>query len=127
MAEGLTPVKGVMVSQCILQLFSEVGQWVSLIDMNELPEPSSSDLHNSIQATYKPGIQPLLEIPMKDLGKYARLSYTCPACLEGYAKHALAKVAHSDASHLGKCLHEMAKTRDCLGHKKSVAGHIKAA
>ena len=116
--KALTPIKGVMVRQHILQLFSEDGQWVSLIDANELPQPSSSDLCNSIQATYEPGTQPPLEITMKDLpiwlGKYARLSYTCAAHLEEYAKCALAKTAHSDASCLGKCLHETAKTRDLL-------------
>ena len=109
--------------QHILQLFSEDGQWVSLIDVNELLEPSDSDLCNSIQAMYEPGTQPPLEIPMKDpaiwLGKYAGLSYTCTACLEGYTKCALAKMAHSDASHLGKHLHKMAKTRDCPSCKKA--------
>ena len=91
--------------------------------MDKLLEPSGSNLHNSIQVTYKSGTQSPSEILMKDLaiwlGKYARLSYTHAACLEGYAKHVLANMAHSDDSHLGKHLHEMAKTRDCLSHKRA--------
>ena len=116
---AITPTKGVMVRQHILQLFSKAGQWVLLINMDNLLAPSSSKLCNSIQATYEPGTQPPSEIPMKNLarwlGKYAGMSYIHAVQLEGYAKHAPAKMAHSDASQIRKHLHEMAKTKDHLG------------
>ena len=62
-----TPTRGVMVRQCILQLFSEASQWASLVDASELPVPSGSEMWKSIWAVYEPGSQPSLEIPMKDL------------------------------------------------------------
>ena len=89
---------------------------------NKPPTPSGSELHNSIQAIYKPGTQPPLEIPMKDLaiwlGKYVRMMYICMTCLEGYATCSLSKTAHSNAAHIGKHLHKMAKSKDHLNHKK---------
>ena len=99
---AITPTKGVMVRQCILQLFSEAGQWASLVNASELPAPNGSEMCDSIQAIYEPGTQPLLEIPMKDLaiwlGKQAGVTYTHAAQLEEYATHALTKMAHSNAS-----------------------------
>ena len=72
---ALAPIKGVMVQQHILQLFSEASQWALLINLSKLPAPSSSNLCNLILAMYEPGDQSPLEIPMKDLaiwlGKYA--------------------------------------------------------
>ena len=98
---AITPSKGVMVRQHIMQLFSVAGQWASLIEASELLVVSSSVMHNSIQATYEPGSQPPLEIPMKDLaiwlGKYAGVTYTHVACLEEYTTCALTKMAHSNA------------------------------
>ena len=59
---------------------------------------------------------------MKDLaiwlGKYTGVTYTCTACLEEYDTCALNKTAHSNASQLGKQLHEMAKSKDHLHHQK---------
>ena len=116
------PPKGVMVRQCILQLFSEAGHWASLINANEPLTPSSSELHDLIQATYKPGTQSPSEILMKDLaiwlGKYAGMTYIHATCLEGYATHALSKTVHSNTACIGKCLHGMAKSKDCLNCKK---------
>ena len=67
-------VFGVTVWQHILQLFSKASQWVSLINLDDLLAPSGSELCKLIQAMYKPGNQPPLEILMKDLaiwlGKY---------------------------------------------------------
>ena len=84
---AITPTKGVVVRQCILQLFSEAGQWASLINANELLAPSSSELRDSIQATYEPGTQLPSEILMKDqaiwLGKYVGMTYIHATCLEG--------------------------------------------
>ena len=118
----ITPTKGVMVRQHILQLFSEANQWASLVNTSELPVPSGSEMCNSIQATYEPGSQPPLEILMKDpaiwLGKQVGVTYTCVAQLEEYTMHALVKMAHSNTSQLGKHLHEMAKSKDCLNYQK---------
>ena len=62
------------------------------------------------------------DMPLKDLaiwlGKYAGVTLTCMAKVEEYAACALAKTAHSSASRLGKHLHEMACTKDCLDHRK---------
>ena len=113
-----TPTKGMMVRQHILQLFSEAGQWASLVNASKLPVHSGSKMRNSIQAVYKPGSQPSSEIPMKDLaiwlGKQVGVTLTCTARLEEYAAHALDKTAHSSTSRLRKHLHEMARTKDCL-------------
>ena len=59
-----------------------------------------------------------VEMSLKDLaiwlGKYAGVNLTHATKIEEYVVHALAKMAHSSASRLGKCLHEMAQTKDCL-------------
>ena len=77
-----------------------------LINASDLLAASSSELCNSIQATYEPGNQPPLEIPMKDLaswlGKYMGMTYIHEAHLEGYAKCALTKVAYNNAAHIGE-------------------------
>ena len=63
-----------------------------------------------------------VEMLLKDLaiwlGKYAGVNLTCAAKIEEYAAHALAKMAHSSASQLGKHLHEMAWTKDRLDCQK---------
>ena len=48
------------------------------------------------------------------LGKYVGVTLTHAAKIEEYAVRALAKMVHSSASQLGKCLHETAWTKDCL-------------
>ena len=119
---AITPSRGVMVRQCILQLFSEAGQWASLVNASKPPASSGSEMHDSIQAIYEPGSQPPLEILMKDLAIWLRkqvgVAYTCAAQLEEYAMHALTKTAHSNASQLGKHLHKTANSKDCLEHQK---------
>ena len=52
------------------------------------------------------------------LGKYVGVNLTHAAKIEEYAVHALAKMAHSSASRLGKHLHKMARTKDHLDHRK---------
>ena len=52
------------------------------------------------------------------LGKYVGVNLTHAAKIEEYVVHALAKMAHSSTSLLGKCLHEMAQTKDHLNHQK---------
>ena len=52
------------------------------------------------------------------LGKYAGVTLTHAARIEEYAVHALAKMAHSSTSQLGKHLHETARTKDCLNCQK---------
>ena len=58
------------------------------------------------------------DMPLKDLaiwlGKFVGVTLTHAAKIEEYMVHALAKTAHSSASQLGKHLHEMAWTKDCL-------------
>ena len=51
------------------------------------------------------------------LGKCVGVTLTCTTKIEEYAVHALAKMAHSSTSQLGKCLHEMVWTKDCLDHQ----------
>ena len=113
-----TPTKGMMVRQCILQLFDEAGQCASLVNTSKLPAPSGNEMWNSTQAVYEPGSQPSLEILMKDLarwiGRQVGVTYTYAARLEEYAACALAKMAHSSTSQLVKHLHKMARTKDCL-------------
>ena len=43
----ITPSKGVMIRQWLMQLFGEAGQWASLVDASKLPAPLSSELRNS--------------------------------------------------------------------------------
>ena len=52
------------------------------------------------------------------LGKYAGVNLTCAAKIEEYMAHALAKMAHSSTSQLGRCLHKTAWTKDCLDQQK---------
>ena len=52
------------------------------------------------------------------LGKYAGVTLTYAAKIEEYAARALAKMAHSSTSQLGKHLHKRAQTKDCLNHWK---------
>ena len=52
------------------------------------------------------------------LGKYVGVTLTRAAKIEEYTVCALAKMAHSSASQLGKRLHEMARTKDRLDHRK---------
>ena len=52
------------------------------------------------------------------LGKYAGVNLTHAAKIEEYAARALAKMAHSSASQLGKRLHETVQTKDCLDRRK---------
>ena len=60
------------------------------------------------------------DMPLKDpaiwLGKYAGVTLTCTTKIEEYTVCALAKMAHSSTSQLGKRLHEMAQTKDRLNH-----------
>ena len=49
-----------------------------------------------------------------------RVTLTRTANIEEYTVHALAKMAQSSASQLGKCLHEMAQTKDRLNHRKQL-------
>ena len=70
----ITPSKGVMIRQRLMQLFGEAGQWVSLVDTNKLLAPLSSELHNSMQTEYKFVSLLKVEMSLRDLamwlGKY---------------------------------------------------------
>ena len=103
-----------------MQLFGETGQWPSLVDASKLLAPHSSELHNYTQTEYKFVSQLKVDMPLKDLaiwlGKYVGVTLTHAAKIEEYAVCALATMAHSSASQLGKCLHEMAWTKDHLDH-----------
>ena len=107
-----------MIRQRLMQLFGEAGQWASLVNASKLPAPHSSKLHNSTQTEYKFVSLLKVEMLLRDLaiwlGKYAGVNLTHAAKVEEYMAHALAKMAHSSASRLGKCLHETAQTKDCL-------------
>ena len=118
----ITPSKGVMIRQWLMQLFDEASQWASLVNTGKLPSPHSSELCSSTRTEYK--FMSLLKADMllKDLatwlGQYAGVTLTHAAKIEEYAAHALAKMAHSSASRLGKHLHEMTWTKDCLDQRK---------
>ena len=101
-----------------MQLFGEAGQWTSLVDASKLPAPHSSKLHNSTQTEYKFVSILKVDMSLKDLaiwlGKYVGVNLTHAAKIEEYTACALAKTVHSSTSQLGKCLHEMARTKDRL-------------
>ena len=98
----ITPAKGVMIRQQLMQLFGEAGQWASLVNARKLPTPRSSELCNSTQTEYKFVSQLKVDMLLKDLaiwlGKCAGVTLTCAAKIEEYVVHALAKMAHSSAS-----------------------------
>ena len=118
----ITPSKGVMIRQRLMQLFGEASQWASLVNTSKLPAPHSSELHNSTQTEYKFVSLLKAEMLLRDLaiwlGKYVEVNLTHAARIEEYAARALAKMAHSSASRLGNCLHEMARTKDHLNRRK---------
>ena len=66
----ITPTKGVMMRQYLMQLFGEAGQWASVVDISELLAPHSSELCNSTQTEYKSRSQPSADMPLKDLAKW---------------------------------------------------------
>ena len=116
----ITPTKGVMIRQWLMQVFGEASQWASLVDASKLPAPCSSELHNSTQTEYKFVSQLTADMLLKDLaiwlGKYVGVTLTHAAKIEEYTAHALAKMAHSSASQLEKHLPETAWTKDHLNH-----------
>ena len=105
-----------------MQLFGEASQWASLVDASKLPAPHSSELHNSMWTEYKFISLLKAEMLLRDLaiwlGKYGGVTLTHTARIEEYVVCALAKTVHSSASQLGKCLHEMAQTKDRLDRWK---------
>ena len=98
----ITPSKGMMIRQRLMQLFGEAGQWASLVDASKLPAPHSSELRNSMRTEYKFVSLLKAEMSLRDLamwlGKYAGVTLTCAARIEEYAVPALAKTAHSSTS-----------------------------
>ena len=98
----ITPSKGMMIRQWLIQLFGEASQWSSLVNANKLLAPHSSKLHNSTQTEYKFVSLLKVEVSLRDLaiwlGKYAGVNLTCAAKIEEYVVHDLAKMAHSSAS-----------------------------
>ena len=98
----ITPSKGVMIRQRLMQLFGEASQWASLVNASKLLAPHSSELHNSMQTEYKFVSLLKAEMSLRDLamwlGKYAGVTLTHAARIEEYAVRALAKMAHSSTS-----------------------------
>ena len=98
----ITPTKGMMMRQHLMQLFGEAGQWASIVNVSKLLAPHSSELHNSTQTEYNSGSQPSADMLLKDLaiwlGQQAGVTLTHMAKLEEYTACALAKTAHSSAS-----------------------------
>ena len=66
----ITPSKGVMMRQRLMQLFGEAHQWASLADAGKLLSPHSSELRHSTQTEYK--FMSLLKVDMllKDLATW---------------------------------------------------------
>ena len=98
----ITPSKGVMIRQRLMQLFGEAGQWASLVNASKLLAPHSSELHSSTQTEYKFVSLLKVDMPLKDLatwlGQYAGVTLTRATKIEEYTARALAKTAHSSAS-----------------------------
>ena len=98
----ITPSKGMMIRQQLMQLFGEAGQWASLVDASKLLAPHSSKLCNSTRTEYKFVSLLKVDMPLKDLaiwlGQYAGVTLTHAAKIEEYAAHALAKTAYSSTS-----------------------------
>ena len=98
----ITPSKGVMIRQRLMQLFGEAGQWASLVDASKLLAPHGSELRSSMQTEYKFMSLLKVEMSLRDLamwlGKYAGVTLTHAAKIEEYTVRALAKTAHSSAS-----------------------------
>ena len=111
-----------MIRQQLMQLFGEASQWASLVNASKLPAPHSRELCSSTQTEYKFMSLLKADMPLKDLVtwlcQYAGVTLTHATKIEEYMPHALAKTAHSSASRLGKHLHEMAWTKDCLDRRK---------
>ena len=118
----ITPSKGVMMRQRLMPLFGEAGQWASLVDTCKLPEQHGSELCNSTRTEYKFMSLLTADMSLRDLalwlGKYAGVTTTCVARVEEYTTRVLAKMVHSSTSRLGKRLHETARTKDRLDHRK---------
>ena len=97
----ITPTKGMMIRQQLMQLFGDASQWASLVDASKLL-PCSSELHNSTQTEYKLMSQLTADMLLKDLAiwlsKYVEVTLTHGAKIEEHTVHALAKMAHSSAS-----------------------------
>ena len=72
----ITPTKGMMIRQRLMQLFGEASQCASLVNASKLPAPQSSKLGHSTKTEYKFVSQLTVDMPLKDLaiwlGKYAR-------------------------------------------------------
>ena len=85
----ITPTKGVMMRQHLMQLFGEASQWASLVNVSKLLAPHSSKLHTSTWTEYKSRSQPSADMPLKDLaiwlGKQAGVTLTHAAKVEEYA------------------------------------------
>ena len=98
----ITPSKGVMIRQQLMQLFGEASQLASLVNASKLPAPHSSELRNSTRTEYKFVSLLKVEMSLRDLaiwlGKYAGVTLTHAAKIEEYAMCALAKTAHSSTS-----------------------------
>ena len=116
----ITPSKGVIMRQQLMQLFGEASQWASLVDAGKLLSPHSSELCHSTQTEYKFVSLLKADMPLKDLatwlGQYVGVTLTRATKIEKYVVRALAKTAHSSTSLLGKHLHKMARTKDRLDH-----------
>ena len=63
----ITPTKGVMIRQQLMQVFGEAGQWASLVDASKLLALHSSKLCNSTQTEYKFMSQLTVDMLLKDL------------------------------------------------------------
>ena len=96
----ITPSKGMMIRQWLMQMFGEASQWASLVNASKLLASHSSELHNSTRTEYKFMSLLKAEMLLKDLaiwlGKYMGVNLTRAAKIEEYAAHALAKTAHRD-------------------------------
>ena len=98
----ITPSKGVMIRQQLMQLFGKASQWASLVNASKLLAPHSSELRNSTRTEYKFVSLLKAEMSLRDLaiwlGKHAAVTLTCAARIEEYVVRALAKMAHSSTS-----------------------------
>ena len=76
----ITPSKGMMMRQRLMQLFGEAGQWASLVNASKLLAPHGSELHSSMRTEYKFVSLLKAEMLLRDLamwlGKYVGVTLT---------------------------------------------------
>ena len=105
---AITPTKGVMVRQHILQLFSEVSQWASLVNTSELPAPSVSVKDQSLSSGV---VQKDTSARYPEVLNRVWLQLMCCALLINLVPNFRARSKVGTRSEIGARLEERARSR----------------